>query len=71
MFLSIIFAKRLSITFADSLIDFTGIPSGPVALLEVNELIILFMSWVVACSKLNLLFCVTDNLTATTQGWSG
>ena len=70
MSLFVIFAKWLPITFADSLMNITGIPSGPVALLEVNELIILFMSWVVAGGKLNLLFCVTDNLAAITLGWS-
>ena len=50
--------------------NFTGIPSGPVALSELNELMILFISWVVACGKLNLLFCVTDDLMAITLGWS-
>ena len=37
---------------------------------ELNELMILFMSWVVACGKLNFLFCITDNLIAITLGWS-
>ena len=46
--------------------NFTGIHSGPVAFLELNELIILFMSWVVAFGKLNLLFWVTDDLMTTT-----
>ena len=70
MSLFIIFAKWLSVTFADILMNFTGIPSGPVALSELNELMILFISWVVACGKLNLLFCVTDDLMAVTLGWS-
>ena len=70
MFLFKIFAKWLSITFADSLINFTGIPSRPVALSELNELMISFMPWVVACGKLNLLFCVTGDLMATTLVWS-
>ena len=48
----------------------TGISSRPVALLELNELMILFISWVVARGKLNLLFCVTDDLMAIKLGWS-
>ena len=28
-----------------------------------------FTSWVVACAKLNLLFCVTDDLIAIRRGW--
>ena len=43
MFLFKIFAKWLSVTFADSLINFTGIPSRPLALSELNELMILVM----------------------------
>ena len=67
MSLFIIFAKWLSITLADSLMSFTGIPSEPVAL---NELMILFMPWSVTCGKLNFLFCVTDDLIGVTFGWS-
>ena len=55
---------------ADSLMNFNRIPSGPVALSEFSELMILFMSWVVACGKSNLLFCVTDDFMAITLGWS-
>ena len=60
----------MSVTFAESLMNFTGIPSGPAALWEINELMILFMSWVAACYKLNMLFCVTDDLMVITPGWS-
>ena len=70
MSLFVIFAKWLSITFAGSLMNFIGIPSGNVALSKFNELIIFFMFWVVACGKLNLLFCVADNLMTITFGWS-
>ena len=68
MSLFIIFAKWLSITFAE--LNFTGIPSGPVALSDLNELMILFMGWVVVCGKLNLLFCVTGDLMAIILVWS-
>ena len=44
MSLFIIFVKWLSITFADILMNFTGISSGTVALSELNELMILFIS---------------------------
>ena len=44
--------------------NFTEIPSGPVALPELNQFMILLMSWV--NWKLNLLFRVTDYLTAVT-----
>ena len=57
----LIFAKWQWITFADSLMNVTGI---------LNELMILVMSWLAAYGKLNLLFCVTDDLTAKTLGWS-
>ena len=50
--------------------NFAGIPSGLVALSELNELMILFMSWAVACGKLNLLSCLTDDLMVITLGWS-
>ena len=49
---------------------FTGIPSGPIALSELDKLIMKFMSWVVACGNLNLPFCVADDLMAITLGWS-
>ena len=58
----------LSIAFSDSLMNFTGIPSGPGSLVRIQRFIILFLSWVVACGKLNLLFCVTDDLMGTTLG---
>ena len=57
----LIFAKWQWITFASSLMNVTGI---------LNELMILVMSWLAAYGKLNLLFCVTDDLTAKTLGWS-
>ena len=66
MSLFIIFVKWLSITFADSSINFTGTLSKHAASSEFKELIILFTSWGVACGKLNLLFCVTDTLMAIT-----
>ena len=59
------------ITFAEGLINFSRILSGSKALPELNELMLLFMSWVVvACGKANLLFCVTDYLLTMTLGWS-
>ena len=41
----------------------------PAALSEFNEWTILFISWEVQCSKLNLLYCVTDYLMAVTLWW--
>ena len=52
-----------------SLMNFTRVLSEPVALSELNELIILYMSRVIACGKLNLLYFVTDDLLATTLRW--
>ena len=69
MFLFIIFAKWLSITFIDSLMNFTGILPGPVTLVESNELMILIITWLDACGKLNFPFRVTDDLMVITLGW--
>ena len=71
MSLFIIFAKWLSVTFTDSLLNFTGIQSGPVVLWELNiELNRLFyLSGVVACGTLNFLFCVTDHLMSIILEW--
>ena len=65
----------MSIKFAVSLTNFTEMPSRPVSFSKFNELRILFILRVVACSKTNLLcgskknlFCVIDNLMAITLG---
>lgn len=43
MYLFIIFANLLSITFADSLMTFTGVPPESVAMSELNELIMIYL----------------------------
>ena len=60
--LFIIFAKWLSFTFADSLMNFTGIVQEPVALSQSNEFMILLIFQVVVCDKSKLLFCATGDL---------
>ena len=57
------------ITFADSVINSAGISVRPAALSESSKSMILFISWVVPCSKLDLLFCVTDDLMVVILEW--
>ena len=53
--LLIILVKCESIMFAESLIILSGILSGPVAFFEFMSLIILFLSFAVACGKSKVL----------------